>query len=94
MSREPTPKPGTRQLLEHRRVAEVIDAICEARRVSLKEVMSHGRGKTGSVLDALGECAHTLKGLGFSWREVGDMLGRDAPAVLRSANRYAKRNSL
>lgn len=89
-----TPKPGTRALLEHRRVADCVDGICEKHGVSLREVMAHGRGKTGSVLTALGECAHTLKKLGFSWREVGDMLGRDAPAVLRSANRFAKRNNL
>lgn len=83
------PSDGTEELLRVRGVYGRAVAICRSHRVTLLEVL--GIGKSATITKARGHVAYELRQLGFSWPEIGDLLGRHQATAHSAADAHAKR---
>jgi len=86
------PTDGTEELLRVRGVHTRMVTVCQRHRVALLEVL--GMSRSASVVKARGHAAYELRKLGFSWPEVGELLGRHQATVHSAADSHAKRAGL
>lgn len=86
------PADGTEELLRVRGVYGRAVAICRSYRVTLLEVLGVGRSST--ITKARGHVAYELRQLGFSWPEIGSLMGRHQATVHSAANAHAKKSGL
>lgn len=86
------PCDGTEDLLRIRGVHKMARDVCIQHRVTLLEMLGSSRSKT--IAAARGAVAYELRKLGFSWNEVGALIGRHQATAHASADGHAERNEL